>query len=93
VQQLIPRIGGGRCLATEVLVATPAVRAIIRDDKTHQIYSMIQSGQKYGMRTMNDSLAELYMRRKITVGDALSRSANPTELNEMISRKTAGVPA
>lgn len=93
VQQLIPRIGGGRCLATEVLVATPAIRAIIRDDKTHQIYSMIQSGQKYGMRTMNDSLAELYLTRKITVGDALSRSSNPTELNEMLSRKTAGVPA
>ncbi|MBU1471704.1 MAG: type IV pilus twitching motility protein PilT [candidate division Zixibacteria bacterium] len=93
VQQLIPKIGGGRCLSTEILVATPAIRAIIRDDKTHQIYSMIQSGQKYGMRTMNDSLAELYLTRKITVGDALARSANPTELNEMISRRTAGVPA
>jgi len=93
VQQLIPRIGGGRCLATEILIATPAVRAIIRDDKVHQIYSSLQSGQKYGMRTMNESLAELYLSRKITIGDALSRSANPTELNEMVSRKTAGVPA
>lgn len=93
VQQLIPKIGGGRVLATEVLIATPAVRAVIRDDKTHQIYSLIQTGQKYGMRTMNDSLAELYLSRKITVGDALARSANPTELNEMISRKTTGVTA
>jgi len=93
VQQLIPKIGGGRVLATEVLTATPAVRAVIRDDKTHQIYSLIQTGQKYGMRTMNDSLAELYLSRKITVGDALARSANPTELNEMISRKTTGVTA
>ncbi len=93
VQQLIPKIGGGRVLATEVLIVTPAVRAVIRDDKTHQIYSLIQTGQKYGMRTMNDSLADLYLSRKITVGDALARSANPTELNEMISRKTTGATA
>lgn len=91
VQQLIPKIGGGRALASEIMVATPAIRAIIRDDKTHQLYSMIQSGQKYGMNTMNESLANLYMSRKITVGDALSRSSNPDELNEMLSRKTAGV--
>jgi twitching motility protein PilT len=91
VQQLIPKIGGGRSLATEIMVATPAIRAIIRDDKTHQLYSMIQSGQKYGMNTMNESLANLYMSRKITVGDALARSSNPDELNEMLSRKTAGV--
>jgi twitching motility protein PilT len=91
VQQLIPRIGGGRVLATEILVATPAVRAVIRDDKTHQIYSMIQSGQKFGMNTMNDCLAELYLTRKITIGDALARSSNPAELNEMLSRKTEGV--
>jgi twitching motility protein PilT len=91
VQQLIPRIGGGRVLGCEILVATPAIRAIIRDDKIHQIYSMIQSGAKYGMKTMNESLAELYLSRKITIGDALSRSTDQTELNEMISRKTAGV--
>jgi twitching motility protein PilT len=91
VQQLIPRIGGGRILATEILVATPAVRAVIRDDKTHQIYSMIQSGQKFGMNTMNDCLAELHLARKITIGDALARSSNPAELNEMLSRKTVGV--
>ncbi len=91
VQQLIPKIGGGRVLANEILIATPAIRAIIRDDKVHQIYSMIQSGQKYGMKTMNDSLAELYLARKITIGDALSRSSNQTELNEIISRKTSTV--
>jgi twitching motility protein PilT len=91
VQQLIPRIGGGRALATELLVGTPAIRAIIRDDKVHQIYSTIQAGQKFGMKTMNDSLAELYVARKITIGDALARSSNPAELNEIISRRTAGV--
>lgn len=85
-QQLVPRIGGGRVLATEVMVCTPAIRALIRDDKIHQIYSMIQSGQKYGMRTMNMSLAELYLARKITIGEAMARSSNVQELNEMLSR-------
>jgi len=85
-QQLVPRIGGGRVLATEVMMCTPAVRALIRDDKIHQIYSMIQSGQKYGMRTMNMSLAELHLSRKITIGEAMARSSNVQELNEMLSR-------
>ncbi len=84
-QALIPKIGGGRAVALEILVATPAVRALIRDDKVHQIYSMIQSGQKYGMKTMNQSLAELYNTRKISVQDAMAYSANPQELSEMLS--------
>ena len=85
-QQLVPRIGGGRVLATEVMICTPAVRALIREDKIHQIYSMIQAGQKYGMRTMNMSLAELHLSRKITIGEAMARSSNVQELNEMLSR-------
>jgi twitching motility protein PilT len=85
-QQLVPKIGGGRVLATELMVCTPAIRALIRDDKIHQVYSMIQSGQKHGMRTMNMSLANLHLTRKITIGEAMSRSANVQELNEMISR-------
>lgn len=85
-QQLVPKIGGGRVLATEVMVCTPAVRALIRDDKIHQIYSMIQAGQKFGMRTMNMSLAELHLSRKITIGEAMARSSNVQELNEMLSR-------
>lgn len=85
-QQLVPRIGGGRVLATEVMMCTPAVRALIRDDKIHQIYSMIQAGQKFGMRTMNMSLAELHLSRKITIGEAMARSSNVQELNEMLSR-------
>jgi twitching motility protein PilT len=67
-------------------MCTPAIRATIRDDKIHQIYSLIQAGQKYGMRTMNQSLAELYMQRKITYGDAVSRSSNPQELDDTIAR-------
>jgi len=88
-QQLIPKIGGGRVLAVEILICTPAVRATIRDDKIHQIYSLMQAGQKHGMRTMNQSLAELYFSRKITIGDAIGRSSNPQEMNEIIGRKQA----
>ncbi len=85
-QCLIPKIGGGRVMALEIMVCTPAIRALIRDDKVHQIYSMIQSGQKYGMKTMNQSLAELYNSGKVTIGDAMSFSSNIQELNEMLSR-------
>ena len=86
-QVLIPRVGGGRALAMEIMVATPAIRAIIRDDKIHQLYSMIQSGQKYGMKTMNQSLAELYESGKISLNDAMAFSQNPQELSEMLSRQ------
>ncbi len=88
-QQLIPKIGGGRALAAEILIVTPAVSAVIRDDKIHQIYSLIQAGSKYGMKTMNQSLAELYFARKISIGDAVARSSNPQEINEIISRRQA----
>jgi twitching motility protein PilT len=89
VQQLIPKIGGGRALAMEIMTTTPAIRAIIRDDKIHQIYSSIQAGQKFGMRTMNQMLAELYLARKITIGDAIARSSNVDELNDIVARKTS----
>ncbi|MBN1212518.1 MAG: type IV pilus twitching motility protein PilT [candidate division Zixibacteria bacterium] len=86
-QTLIPKVGGGRVLCMEIMIATPAIRAIVREDKIHQIYSMIQSGQKYGMKTMNQSLAELYQSGKITINDAMSHSNNIQELNEMLSRQ------
>ena len=86
-QQLIPKMGGGRSLAVEVLIATPAVRAVIRDDKIHQMYSLIQAGQKFGMRTMNQSLYDLYKRKKINYNDAVGRSSNVQELDEMIQRQ------
>jgi len=88
-QALLPKIGGGRVLACEVLVATPAVRAMIRDNKVHQIYSLMQAGQKYGMQTMNQSLYKLYMQRKITLETALSFSRDPEELERMIREKTS----
>jgi twitching motility protein PilT len=86
-QQLIPRVGGGRILGLEIMICTPAIRALIRDDKLHQIYSLMQAGQKYGMKTMNMTLAELYLARKITLGEALARSANVGELNELLNLK------
>ncbi|HOP07344.1 MAG TPA: type IV pilus twitching motility protein PilT [candidate division Zixibacteria bacterium] len=85
-QCLIPKIGGGRVVALEVMVATPAIRALIRDDKVHQMYSMIQSGQKYGMKTMNQSLMELVQGGKISLNDAMSYSSNTQELGEMLSK-------
>lgn len=86
-QQLIPRIGGGRALAIEILICTPAIRAVIRDDKVHQVYSLMQAGHKFGMKTMNQSLFELSSQKKITLTDALLRSSNPQELSEMVARK------
>lgn len=87
-QSLIPKIKGGRSLAVEVLYGTPAVKALIRDGKTHQLYSHIQAGQKYGMRTMNQSLYKLYMDHEITLEDAMSYSREPQELEEMIKKKS-----
>jgi len=86
-QQLLPRIGGGRVLALEILMCTPAIRAVIRDNKVHQIYSLIQAGTKYGMKTMNQSLVELHKAGKLTVREAMSRSSDLGELNDMLNRQ------
>jgi len=86
-QQLIPEVNSrGRVLAAEVLVATSAVRAQIRDDKVHQIYSIIQTSGKVGMRTMNQSLFELYQQRKITYDDALSRTTDTEDLKRTFQK-------
>ena len=86
-QQLIPKVGGGRVLGLEIMTATPAIRALIRDEKIHQIYSSIQAGQKYGMRTMNQSLAELYLAHKITLAEAQARTSSIQELNDILNLK------
>jgi twitching motility protein PilT len=79
-QTLLPRASGkGRVMVAEILVATPAIRAVIRDDKVHQIYSLMQAGKKHGMLTMNDSLYQLYMSREIVKDEALRVSPNPSE--------------
>ncbi|HUP46669.1 MAG TPA: type IV pilus twitching motility protein PilT [Thermoanaerobaculia bacterium] len=87
-QALLPKANGkGRVMAMEILVPNAAIRNLIREDKVHQIYSMMQTGQaKYGMQTFNQSLATLYFKKHISLQTALSRSSNPDELQEMISR-------
>jgi len=87
-QALLPKANGkGRAMAMEILVPNAAIRNLIREDKVHQIYSMMQTGQaKYGMQTFNQSLATLYFKKHISLQTALARSSNPDELQEMISR-------
>jgi twitching motility protein PilT len=85
-QALLPRAGApGRAMAMEVMIPNPAIRNLIREDKIHQIYSQMQVGQeKFGMQTMNQSLASLYQRRLITLDDALGRSSDQEELRNML---------
>jgi twitching motility protein PilT len=84
-QTLLPRAkGSGRVVATEVMVCTPAVRACIRDDKIHQIYSIMQAGKKHGMQTLNDSLYQVYMQREVLLEDCLKASSDPTEFLRMV---------
>ncbi|CDM65590.1 type IV pilus twitching motility protein PilT [Pyrinomonas methylaliphatogenes] len=87
-QALLPRADGrGRVMALEILVPNAAIRNLIREDKVHQIYSMMQAGQeKYGMQTFNQSLATLYHKRLITLETAMQRSPNPEELRDLIER-------
>lgn len=89
-QQLIPKkTGKGRSLAVELLVPNPAIRNLIREDKIHQIYSMMQTGQtKFGMQTMNQSLVELYTKGHLSYEDAIGRSMVPEELITMLQRAT-----
>jgi twitching motility protein PilT len=86
-QQLIPRSrGGGRILAAEVLVCTPAIKAVIREGKTHQIYSLMQAGQKFGIQTMNQALLQAVQDRQLKPEDALDRSTDRVELEGMLSK-------
>jgi twitching motility protein PilT len=87
-QALLPRADGhGRAMALEILVPNAAIRNLIREDKVHQIYSMMQTGQdKYGMQTFNQALATLYHKRMISLDMATQRSSNQDELRELIER-------
>ncbi|MCY3018644.1 MAG: type IV pilus twitching motility protein PilT [Planctomycetota bacterium] len=87
-QQLLPVASGkGRCLACEIMIPNDAIRANIRDDKVHQIYSTIQTGGKTGMHTMNQSLYELYRAGKITYELALQYSHDPEDLKKTFQVK------
>ncbi|HTQ80929.1 MAG TPA: type IV pilus twitching motility protein PilT [Thermoanaerobaculia bacterium] len=92
-QSLLPRATGkGRAMAMEILVPNSAIRNLIREDKVHQVYGMMQTGQsKHGMQTFNQSLAGLYFRRLISLQTALARSSYPDELQEMIARGPAAL--
>jgi len=94
-QALLPKANGqGRALAMEVLVPNSAIRNLIREDKIHQIYSMMQTGQdKFGMQTFNQSLASLYFKKQITLEMALARSSNQDELQDLINRGAAALQA
>ena len=81
----LPAVGGGLALATEIMIGTPAIRAMIRDGRAHQIYATIQAGQQVGMRTMNSSLAGLVRLRKVTREDAEARSPDVKELRQLLA--------
>ena len=86
-QQLIPRSHGkGRVMCAEVLVCTPAIKAVVREGKTHQIYSLMQAGQKFGMQTMNQALLQAVLDKALTPEHALERCSDRAELENMISQ-------
>jgi len=90
-QTLLPKAKGrGRVMAAEIMVATPAIRALIRDEKIHQIYSAMQSGKKFGMQTMNDALYQLYMNREVTLDECLRSTAEPAEFMRMVGEPVPG---
>ncbi|CAN5862156.1 type IV pilus twitching motility protein PilT [soil metagenome] len=96
-QQLIPKSSGsGRAMACEVMIPNAAIRNLIREDKLHQIYSQMQIGQsKFGMQTMNQSLVDLYMRKVISLDEAMGHTSEIDELRTMILNAggNAGAPA
>src|SRR5678816_1453247 len=94
-QALLPRVDGrGRAMVMEILVPNAAIRNLIREDKVHQIYSAMQTGTgQSGMQTFNQSLANTYFAKQITLEVALARSSNPDELQDMINRGVSSAPA
>jgi len=92
-QTLLPKIGGGRALSLEVMVPNAAIRNLIREDKIHQIYSQMQVGQsKFGMQTMNQSLAILYQKRLITLDNAMGSTSDPDELRQILGGAISAGP-
>jgi twitching motility protein PilT len=86
-QQLLQTADGrSRVVAVEVMVATPAIRNLVREGKTHQIYSAMQAGGKFGMQTMDQALADLVNRRRITLDMARERCSNEEDLMRLLGR-------
>jgi len=90
-QTLLPKIGGGRCAAYEVLVVTPAIGNLIRENKTFRINSAIQTGAKLGMRLLDDDLFRLWNERKVTEETVLAKAQNLDELAARISKAKQGI--
>jgi twitching motility protein PilT len=92
-QTLLPRADiGGRIAAFEVMVATPAIRALIREGKTHQLYTDIQTGGEFGMQSLDQHLLNLLSERKITYEDALAKTSNPRDFEQRAARFRAPAP-
>jgi twitching motility protein PilT len=89
-QTLLQRAKGrGRVMAAEIMICTPAIRALIRDDKVHQIESSMQAGKKYGMQTLNDALYQLYMSREVTKDECLRVTSKPNDFLRSIGEQPA----
>ena len=92
-QSLVPKPSGGRAMVLEVMIPTPAIRNLIREDKIHQIYSQMQLGQaKFGMQTANQSLIALLQKKWVTAEQAMEYSSDPEELKNMISAGGMSAP-
>ena len=89
-QTLLPKIGGGRCAAYEVLVTTPGISNLIRENKTFRISSTMQTGAKFGMRLMDDALFMLWKDDMVTVEDALAKAHRPDDLARRIVQSRRG---
>ncbi len=93
-QILLQKAGGrGRVMAAEIMMCTPAIRSLIRDDKVHQILSQMQAGKKFGMLTMTDALYTLYLQREITMEEALRVAPDQNEFLRAIGEPVPGDPA
>jgi twitching motility protein PilT len=90
-QALLPKIGGGRIAAYEMLVVTPAIGNLIRENKTFRINSAIQTGQKLGMQLLDDCLFGLWRSGKCTIEEVLIKAQNPDELGRRIAKAQAGM--
>jgi twitching motility protein PilT len=90
VQQLLPKQGGGRQLAYEFMLATPAIRNLIRESKAHQINSAIQMGGALGMQTMDSHLARLHLERKISFETGMDKAVDPKEFSRLVDEAQKG---
>ena len=91
-QVLLPRVGGGRVAAFEILVATPEIRRLIRDGKTLEIALNLEQGAAEGKQTMDQALADLVKRRIVSREDALAVSSHPAQLSGMLAKVSDGRP-